>query len=453
MSLFPIPKGAIDLITKIQRKFLWCEDNERKPFPLISWNVMELPKYFGGLGIGNMLNRNILLLFKWWWRFLTEPHALWRKVILHKYGYFPPFSLNDITIPSTGDPWKDICSSILQKNHVKKFVLSCVRKGVGDGSSTLFWHDLWVGDSTLKALFPRLFLLAHNPNSTVATMGFWDGLKWTWTIIWRRDMRSRDLADLDSLMGIINQVALDPKSHDIFVWPPHKSGLFSVKSLSSELDKCSPHVPEANLKKIWKGLVPRRIELFVWFALLGKINSRAKLTKIGIIPPDEASCVFCDWHLETESHLFLHCLFASQLWSWWLEIWNLSWCFPHNLRDCFFQWEYRNANPFFKKVWMVAFFIILWSIWKERNARIFKTTSCNTSQFKDLILLRLSWWIKGWGDEFPYSSNEVIHHPQCLKWNSMPCRPHPHLLSSDSSDWEPPPPLWPKVERGCKLRS
>lgn len=64
MSLFPIPKGAIDLITKIQRKFLWCEDNERKPFPLISWNVMELPKYFGGLGIGNMLNRNILLLFK-----------------------------------------------------------------------------------------------------------------------------------------------------------------------------------------------------------------------------------------------------------------------------------------------------------------------------------------------------------------------------------------------------
>lgn len=203
MSLFPVPKGVIDSIIKIQRQFLWNGDNEKKLFPLISWQVMELSKQIGGLGIGNILNRNISLLFKWWWRYLTDPQALWRKVILLKYGYFPPTSLNDFIIPTKGGPWKDICSSILQKSNVKTLILSCVRKGVGDGSSTLFWHDLWVGDSTLKALYPRLCLLTLNPNSTVATMGFWDGLIWTWTMTWRRDLRSRDLDELDSLMGTL----------------------------------------------------------------------------------------------------------------------------------------------------------------------------------------------------------------------------------------------------------
>lgn len=145
MSLFPIPKGIAEQIKRIQLQFFWRENNEKKSFPLVSWDTIELPKKLGGLGVGNLLNPNLSLLIKWWWRFFSEPNALWRKIIQGKYGYHSPFSWSDFSIPSMGGPWKQICSSILLNPSAKRIAKSCVRKLVGNGDSTLFWHDLWAG--------------------------------------------------------------------------------------------------------------------------------------------------------------------------------------------------------------------------------------------------------------------------------------------------------------------
>lgn len=65
MSLFPIPKGIVEKIVKLQRQFFWCGDEHKKFLPLAAWNLIELPKALGGLGVGNLLHRNISLLFKW----------------------------------------------------------------------------------------------------------------------------------------------------------------------------------------------------------------------------------------------------------------------------------------------------------------------------------------------------------------------------------------------------
>lgn len=67
---------------------------------------------------------------------------------------------------------------------------------------------------------------------------------------------------------------------------------------------------------------------------------------------------------------------------------------------------------------MASFFIIIWSIWKERNSRIFNNKIGTTQQVQDLILIRLSWWIKGWGDPFPHSCEEILNNPSCLKWEN-----------------------------------
>lgn len=40
------------------------------------------------------------------------------------------------------------------------------------------------------------------------------------------------------------------------------------------------------------------------------------------------------------------------------------------------------------------------------------------NQLKGLIILRLSWWMKEWGDYFPFSSDEILRNPTCLLWNS-----------------------------------
>ena len=36
---------------------------------------------------------------------------------------------------------------------------------VGDGSRILFWHDKWIGDNSLRILYPELFACSANKES------------------------------------------------------------------------------------------------------------------------------------------------------------------------------------------------------------------------------------------------------------------------------------------------
>lgn len=71
-------------------------------------------------------------------------------------------------------------------------------------------------------------------------------------------------------------------------------------------------------------------------------------------------------------------------------------------------------------LWAAVFFVVLWSLWKERNVRVVSATASPISELEDLILLRLSWWVKGWAPNFPYSPDEVRRNPKCLQWHNMP---------------------------------
>lgn len=79
----------------------------------------------------------------------------------------------------------------------------------------------------------------------------------------------------------------------------------------------------------------------------------------------------------------------------------------------------------------------MWALWKERNARIFHNLSCSPQQIHDLILLRLCWWIRGWNDPFPYSCNEVLQNPLCLKGISL-ARTKPPTINALNVSWSPP---------------
>lgn len=114
---------------------------------------------------------------------------------------------------------------------------------------------------------------------------------------------------------------------------------------------------------------------------------------------------------------------------------GLHWAFPSDLRCAFIQWASPSKGIFFKKVWLASFFIILWTIWKEINERIFKQSSSSISNLQDLVLLRHSWWIKGWGDPFPYTSEDILRDPLCLNWSTPPSPRVPISLI----EWCPPP--------------
>lgn len=197
------------------------------------------------------------------------------------------------------------------------------------------------------------------------------------------------------------------------------------------------------MRHIWQGLVPPRIEVFTWLACLGKLNTRAKLAKINIIPVAQVCCPLCNSASETVDHLLLQCSYSWQVWCWWMNLWGVSWTPPSSLMANFKQWAISRVDPFFKKVWLAVFYIIIWSLWKERNGRIFNGTSFTIEKTCDMILTRLGWWIKGWGDPFPYSCEDIIRNPSCLR-NCITKNSSLKTKIKLGSSWSPPPPTFYK---------
>lgn len=176
----------------------------------------------------------------------------------------------------------------------------------------------------------------------------------------------------------------------------------------------------------------------MWTALLEKIKTKQKLARLGIISPESDVCVLCSYASESCNHLILQCDFSQQLWHWWMDLWEVKWVFPHNLRCTFEQWKSPKKIPFFEKVLHACFFVIAWSIWKECNIRIFEHTSNSPKQIEDLQLLRIRWWIKGWSDDFPYSPMDIQRNPTCLIWRGFSSVSSFPMAIPSPCEWTPP---------------
>lgn len=128
--------------------------------------------------------------------------------------------------------------------------------------ATLFSGTTYVSSSSLKVKFPRLFFISLDQNATMASMAFWDGFRWIWNFKWARALCPQDIIERDSLLSILILVDIPQGSCDLLIWASHKSSVFSIRSFSHKLAKLNPYVSSDDVKGLWMGLVPPRIEVF-----------------------------------------------------------------------------------------------------------------------------------------------------------------------------------------------
>jgi hypothetical protein len=53
-----------------------------------------------------------------------------------------------------------------------------LRKKVGNGATTQFWRDVWVGSRPLKDVFPHLFSVSVSKDLLASDAGAWFGGRW-----------------------------------------------------------------------------------------------------------------------------------------------------------------------------------------------------------------------------------------------------------------------------------
>jgi hypothetical protein len=117
-------------IEKILRGFLWKGRKDvHGGHCLVVWDMVCMPKEFGGLGIRNLWKMNLALWARWLWLSRVEASRSWKEF--------------EIQVPPMVTEIYEVTTCLV----------------VGDGSATFFWLDSWLPDGCLKDLVPHLFVL------------------------------------------------------------------------------------------------------------------------------------------------------------------------------------------------------------------------------------------------------------------------------------------------------
>lgn len=145
-----------------------------------------MTKDLGGLGVGNILHKNLILLFKWWWRYSESDYSLWKRILLsiHNIGGMKALTVSFNKVKA--GIWSQMLSKDVDTSKIRTIVEEGMIMKVGSGASILFWHDGWCDSEPLSKLFPRLFVVSLQKNYFINQMGEWIKDAWSWNLRWRR---------------------------------------------------------------------------------------------------------------------------------------------------------------------------------------------------------------------------------------------------------------------------
>lgn len=174
-----------------------------------------------------------------------------------------------------------------------------LRKVVGDGCETSFWHDIWAGQVTLATHFERMFQISNFKNHTIAEMGSWCNGSWSWNFNWRRSLFVWEENLVLELLEQINFFVENIERKDQWIWSADPTGVFSSKStfklLQNRLSEPLDHSAITNqhfFRRFWSALVPHKILVFAWQMLLDRIPTRSNLLRRNIFVEVQL-CPFC----------------------------------------------------------------------------------------------------------------------------------------------------------------
>ena len=121
-------------------------------------------------------------------------------------------------------------------------------------------------------------------------------------------------------------------------------------------------------KHIWKTSAPPKVKFFFWLVMHGRCWTADRRFHHGL--QDSNACIFYDQGAETMNHILLGCPFSREVWEAWFRKLHLQYTVVVQDEPAIPWWlRCRKALPKqFRRGFDSLFFLIGWSIWKERNA-------------------------------------------------------------------------------------
>jgi hypothetical protein len=267
--------------------------------------------------------------------------------------------------------WKDIFSLV----EDYRSITTCQ---VHNGSSVLFWKDLWSHGELMCQKFPRLYSYAMNEDASVVALARLENLNEGFHL----PLSVEAFQEWQAVSEILADIQLSDQQTDIrtFVWGPKYTPSRYYKFLFARLPK------DATLNEIWRSRALPKLKVFTWLLFVDRLNTRDLMLRKHWHIDSGYNCAMCSQNtLETTQHLFFHCQFAQLCWSFL----NINWVLRRDLGVDLPATKAAFSGPCFFEITACA----TWNIWKVRNDLIFNNTPADFGRWKvcfqsDLLLHR-----------------------------------------------------------------
>ncbi|KAL4584913.1 hypothetical protein LXL04_009524 [Taraxacum kok-saghyz] len=175
-----VPLTVLKTLETLRARFFWGADVGERKLHWVRWDRVLSSIQDGGLGVGSLFSFNRAMLFKWWWRFFHSPNLLWVKVVKSIYGSDGGRPQVDSMRVSKG-PWSGVLRMLGRLRVQELDLVSMCPKRLGNGESTNFWHDRWLGGRILAAEFPRVYAL-----DSLQSISVGDRVRVGWSVVMLR---------------------------------------------------------------------------------------------------------------------------------------------------------------------------------------------------------------------------------------------------------------------------
>ncbi|GAU46085.1 hypothetical protein TSUD_239720 [Trifolium subterraneum] len=141
--------------------------------------------------------------------------------------------------------------------------------------------------------------------------------------------------------------------------------------------------------------IPLKVNLFMWRLFLNRLPTKDNLHRRGVLDASGLLCATSCGQEETLDHLFFQCNMYGRIWpliSGWL---GFEAVFPgsvdlHSTHFSGLGGASKSCNVLLISIWAA----VLFTIWKDRNNRIFKNSHATIEALAEQVKFHTFWWLK-----------------------------------------------------------
>lgn len=151
-----------------------------------------------------------------------------------------------------------------------------IRRVVGDWRDTLFSHDTWLGDVSLRVKFSRLFDLAVEKESSVEDMWRrgWDGDGGRG---WRRRLIAWEEESMRERYVLLHKIVLQDIVYDSWRWLLDPVHGYLVRGAYQHITSTGDLVDRTLMEDVWHKQILSKVSILVWRFFRNRIPTKDNL--------------------------------------------------------------------------------------------------------------------------------------------------------------------------------